>query len=387
MTEVTLAQALGGMLAIPQFFVWRLVWSAAENKFHKTPCYPDGSVYIMEARDPANWKTYAEAVAIIERLAGNGVQYALGFYLTADTGYWFFDLDGCLNTATGELSAEADYAMRALPGALCEWSSSARGLHFIGRGAVPAHRCTYKAANLEFYTEGRGIAFGLTGMATGCADTDHTNAVQVICAHWFPPTPEATHGIGPRPEWRGPADDGELLRRAMASGSVASKLGYKASFADLWNRNVPVLAKSFPPSKDDKEFGESEADGALAMQLAFWTGCDADRIERLMLQSALKRDKWDKRNHETYLRELTIARACASVSRVLVDEEKVQKLDVTVTAEQMVAMEDWIGRVVNAEEVDLRNTVIPAIAADRTIEMLDRERLALLIRTWRRSAR
>lgn len=380
MTEVTLAQALGGMITIPQFFVWRLVWSDTKNKFLKTPCYPDGSEYIMEARDPANWRTHAEAVAIIQRLAGNGVQYALGFYLTPDSGYWFFDLDGCLNKTTGELTAEADYAMKALPGALCEWSSSGHGLHFIGRGLTPPHSCTFKAANLEFYTEGRGIAFGLSGMATGSADSDHTNAVQVICAHWFPPVAEAVHGSGPRPEWRGPTDDGELLRRAMASGSVASKLGYKASFADLWQRNVPVLAKSFPPSDDGKEFGESEADGALAMQLAFWTGCDADRIERLMNQSALKRDKWDKRNHETYLRELTIARACASVSRVLIDEEKVQKLDVTVTAEQMVAMEDWIGRVVNAEEADLRNTVIPAIAADRTIEMLDRERLALLIK-------
>lgn len=380
MTDISLAQALGGMISIPQFFVWRLVWSDAKNKYLKTPCYPDGSVYVMEARDPANWKTYAEAVAIIEALAGNGTKYALGFYLTANTGYWFFDLDGCLDKTTGELSPVADYAMKALPGAACEWSSSGNGLHFFGRGAVPAHGCTNKAANLEFYTEGRGIAFGLTGVATGCADTDHTNAVQVICAHWFPPVAEAVHGDGPRPEWRGPADDAELLRRAMASKSDANRLGYKASFEDLWTRNVPVLAKFYPPSDTGSEFGESEADGALAMQLAFWTGCDADRIERLMNQSALKRDKWDKRVHETYLRELTIARACASVSRVLIDEEKVQKLDVAVTTEQMAATDDWLGRVVNADEPTLRNVVIPAIAADRTIEMLDRERLALLIK-------
>lgn len=380
MTDITLAQALGGMIAIPQFFVWRLVWSATKNKYLKTPCFADGSVYIMEAKDPANWKTYDEAVAILASLEGNGTQYALGFYLTADLGYWFFDLDGCLNKETGELSPEADYAMKALPGALCEWSSSGKGLHFIGRGAVPPHGCTYKAANLEFYTEGRGIAFGLSGMATGCADTDHTNAVQVICNHWFPPVPEAVHGSGPRPEWRGPTDDAELLRRAMASKSDANRLGYKASFEDLWTRNVPVLAKFYPPSDAGSDFGESEADGALAMQLAFWTGCDADRIERLMLQSALKRDKWDKVNHETYLRELTISRACASVSRVLIDEDKVQKLDVAVTPEQMAASDDWLGRVVNADEPTLRNVVIPAIAADRTIEMLDRERLALLVK-------
>lgn len=380
MTDITLADALGSMLSIPQFFVWRLEWSAAENKFKKTPCYADGSVYVMSASDPANWKTYAEAVAIIDSLNGNGVQYTLGFYLTANTGYWFFDLDGCLNTATGELSAEANYAMQALPGAACEWSSSGHGLHFFGRGLVPKHGCTNKAANMEFYTEGRGIAFGLTGRAIGNADTDHTNAVNIICNHWFPPVAEVSHGSGPRPEWRGPADDGELLRRALASGSAASKLGYKAAFADLWSRNVPMLAKTFPPSDAGSEFGESEADAALAMQLAFWTGCDADRIERLMLQSALKRDKWDKRVHETYLRELTIARACASVSRVLQDEDKVQKLDVSVSAEQVAASGDWIARVMNAEEQELRNVVIPAIAADRSIEMLDRDRLASLIK-------
>lgn len=380
MTDLPLAHALGGMIAIPQFFVWRLVWLPTKNKFEKTPCYPDGSVYRMDAADPTNWMSHAAAVTTLERLAGNGQQYALGFYLTADTGYWFFDLDGCLNTATGELTQEADYAMKALPGALCEWSSSGRGLHFIGRGRVPPHGCTYKAANLELYTEGRGIAFGLSGVATGHADTDHTNAISIIAAHWFPSVAEAVHGTGPRSEWRGPKDDGELLRRALASGSTASKLGYKASFADLWTRNVPVLAKTFPPSADDKEFGESEADGALAMQLAFWTGCDADRIERLMLQSALKRDKWDKRNHETYLRELTITRACGAVSKVLIDDEVAPKLDVSVTAEQVASTADWITRVVNAEELELRNTVIPAIAADRSIEMLDRDRLASLIK-------
>lgn len=380
MTDIPLAQALGGMINIPQFFVWRLVWSTAENKFHKTPCYPDGSVYIMDAADPTNWKTYADAVAILHALHGNGVQYALGFYLTAATGYWFFDLDACIDTTTGELSPQANYAMQALPGAASEVSSSGRGLHFFGRGLVPPHGCKNTANNLEFYTEGRGICFGLTYRATGSADSDHTNAVNTICAHWFPPTPEVSHGGGPRPEWRGPADDGELLRRALQSKSDANRLGYKASFEDLWTRNVQVLAKFYPPSKDNKEFAESEVDAALAMQLAFWTGCDADRIERLMNQSALKRDKWDKRVHETYLRELTIARACASVSRVLIDEDRTQKLDVSVTAEQVAATGDWISRVVNAEEEELRNTVIPAIAADRSIDMLDRDRLAMLIK-------
>jgi hypothetical protein len=49
-----------------------------------------------------------------------------------------------------------------------------------------------------------------------------------------------------------------------------------------------------------------EADLALAGHLAFWTGPDADHIERLMRASGLARAKWDE--HKTYLLD-TIATA------------------------------------------------------------------------------
>ncbi len=120
---------------------------------------------------------------------------------------------------------------------------------------------------------------------------------------------------GPVPEWRGPADDADLLRRALNSRSAASAFGDRASFADLWECNVDVLAKAFP-SDGNGPFNASKADAALVAQLAFWTGRDGERILRLMWQSKLAREKW---NREDYLPR-TIARICAAPGEVLVDK-------------------------------------------------------------------
>ena len=112
----------------------------------------------------------------------------------------------------------------------------------------------------------------------------------------------------PAPEWNGPIDDGELLQRAMQSKSTASAFGGKASFADLWLRNEKALSVSYPDG-GGRAYDCSAADAALAQHLAWWTGNNAERIERLMRRSdcGLARDKWD--THPTYLRDFTILNA------------------------------------------------------------------------------
>lgn len=377
-----LADALGDLVDIPQFFVWRLSWLPEKKKYEKVPCYPSGSQYRMDAADPANWMPYPTAVAVLEmlRAKNDGFTYALGWWFTEDCGYWFIDLDAVID-AKGAISETAQWFLSSYPGAFSELSSSGTGMHLVGRGHVPLHGCRSNAwKGLELYTEDRGIAFALTGEAEGCADTDHSAAMAVAVPHFFPYVPIEERDSGPRPEWRGPTDDAELLRRALASVSVEGTFGKKASFKDLWECNVEKLRVAFPGDREDQPYGESEADGALAMQLAFWTGCDAPRIDRLMRQSKLVRDKWDEmRRDVTYLR-YTIDRACSGVSRVLVDKEAPPPLSSVVTEESKSASDAWIERVVKAEEDELRNTVIPAIAAATDIHMLDRERLVTMVR-------
>jgi len=112
----------------------------------------------------------------------------------------------------------------------------------------------------------------------------------------------------------------------MRSRGADSAFGGKASFADLWNCNIEALARTYPDV--GRAYNESQADAALAQHLAFWTGNNCERIERLMMQSKLVREKWER---EDYI-ERTILNAAGNQFDVLTD--KIFELPVeVVTAE------------------------------------------------------
>ncbi|MDO9009133.1 MAG: phage/plasmid primase, P4 family, partial [Thiobacillus sp.] len=91
----------------------------------------------------------------------------------------------------------------------------------------------------------------------------------------------------------------------------------KASFADLWTANVEALGRTYPA--EGRPYDASSADAALAQCLSFWTGKDCGRIDRLMRQSALNRDKWERAD---YLPR-TILGAVARQEEVLTDRAPV----------------------------------------------------------------
>ncbi len=299
--------ALGGMLNIPQWFVWRLTWDQEENKFQKVPCYPDGSKYRMDASDSTNWQTFSNARNILQslRARNDGFAYTLGFWLSAETGYWFFDIDKCVSN--GQLSPLAQQFAAGFNGAAWEWSSSGTGLHIFGRGVVPEHRRKdIHRCNLEFYTSGRGIAFGMSGQFFGNAETDHSAAVAWLVENYFPPAAlpgevlDSTFDT-PDPAWSGPADDAELIARIrrserMDAGAVFAGLpAERATFSDLYDGRMDVLNRLYA--------GASDMDYALIGILSFWTGRDAVRTERIMRTSALYRDKWEsRRGQDSYIR-------------------------------------------------------------------------------------
>lgn len=312
-TPQPLRAALGAMAQIPQFFVWRLTWDDAENKYIKVPW--DGQRKI-DAQLPEAWHTYEAAEVMRTQWAATappGVAYALGWMFTPGCGYWFLDLDKCIGV-DGQYTPLALDWLAKLPGCFFEFSSSGTGVHVLGRGELPPHGKRNKQLGAELYTEKRGIAFGLSGQAFGCADVPGAGILEI--AKFFPPRAEGDDGeyLKPRADWAGPTDDAELLRRMLGSASVAAKLGHKATFAQLWT-NAPELEGFYGPGSN------TERDAALAAHLAFWTGCDAPRMERLMWQSALVRPKWT--DHRTYLRELTIEGACARQGDVLQDRPRV----------------------------------------------------------------
>ncbi len=299
-----------------QFIVYKLVPSA--TRVGKTDKYPldPRTGRIGSAMDPANWLTATDAIA---RAAELGVDHGVGFTFTENTGLFFLDIDNCLD-ASGQWSALAVSLLNAFPGAAVEVSQSGRGLHIFGSGKVPQHACKNVPYGLEFYNHDRFVA--LTGThATGDASLDMSAVLPWLVTSYFAPS-ATTDGdmIGwsdsPVPEWRGPTDDKVLIDRAMRSKSGASVFGNRASFADLYLGDVQALRAAYPDTERVEGYDASSADAALAQHLAFWTGKDCERVLRLMRESQLARDKWDR---EDYLPR-TISQACARQVDVLEDK-------------------------------------------------------------------
>lgn len=329
------------------YMLYRLHWNPERNKFDKKPCRLDGASLSKDAPIPTAAR---DSITVPDGCA-------LGYWLRAESGLFFLDLDECVDPATGNLDATS--ARIAAPfvqaGCFFEASSSGRGAHIIGRytGELPSHSNKRpKVHTYEFYTRDRGIALNLD-RATGDATVDATGALLAMLPEVFPPRAsiQLSLPVGERrPEWRGPDDDDELIRRALgAQGSAAARLGGKATFADLWNGRVEK---------------NNESDMALASHLAFWTGCDVERIERLMLRSGLVREKW--RSHRTYLRDITITHACATTGNVYQEPER---RDVLAAAVGTPGDTDWhsvtrdaITRVNNAGTFEeLTDNILPGL--------------------------
>lgn len=303
---------MAALAAHPQFILVKLVLTDTPGKFNKLPMdWRTGAA--ADAHKAAIWMPWAQAAAIVSAW---GAGYCLGFVLTEQDPFWCLDVDGCV-TDQGQWSGVALKMFETLHGAAVELSVSRRGLHFWGTGPVPPHGKKCTALGLELYTEKRFIALTLD-VLRGDAGTDHAAALRVLVAEHFPPRAEtaapAAGPSGPCAEWRGPEDDDDLLRLAIKSTSVAAAFGgsTRASFAELWAADPEALQRAYPGS-GGRAYDASSADAAIAQHLAYWTGKDAGRIERLMRRSSLLREKWDR---EDYMHR-TIAGAVARQDKVL----------------------------------------------------------------------
>lgn len=248
----------------------------------------------IDPHNPSNWMTYERA----EVLAVNGLE--IGFVFTAGDPFFFVDIDKCLEGTVWSKNALA--MLGHFPGAAAEVSCSGNGLHVIGQysGPEPVHKCKNKALKMELYTSKRFVALTQDRASGDCARVCDTGLAAIIPTCF--PTDVAT-GTGaewrdePIESWNGITDDAELIEKALGSASGAGVFGSGCTFRDLWENNEDALATAYPDSAGSRAYDASSADGALAQRLAFWTGNHHERIQRLMTQSALVRDKWDREDY------------------------------------------------------------------------------------------
>jgi hypothetical protein len=315
-----LPSPLAPLADYPQFVAWRIEMrpnSKSELVPTKVP-YSPRLGHGADSTNPAHWGTYDEALEFAQRNQMNGV----GFVFTERDPFFFVDIDKSLKE-DGTWSMMAQELCARFQGVAVEVSYSGNGLHLIGSCVKGfEHRNKNIPLKIELYTKERFVA--LTGThAAGSVTTRADGALaQTVTEFFTRPAAERIEDwtTTPDPEWRGPEDDGALLLKAMQSSqkSAANVFGGTGSnnptFADLFSANADVLSVRWPPNPNSgDQFDHSSADQSFANLLAFWTGRNCERMERIMRMSALARPKWDFRDH--YLSD-TIKNAAGLVRKV-----------------------------------------------------------------------
>jgi len=310
-----LPKALQALAEYPQFILWTT--AIRHGKLVKLPVdYRTASV--GDAHNPDLWVSADQALSLA---AQYGDEYGVGFVFTVNDPFFFIDLDKCLNPDDTTWSPVAMDVMSKLPGAAIEVSQSGRGLHIFGKGISPAHGCKNIPLGLEMYTEGRFVA--LTGTnAVGDASLDMSAYLPALVAGYFPLNGGTTAGPmewteEPVAEWTALTDE-EILTKAMATQSAGAVFGGKSNFQALWEGDEDSLSAAYPDLESGRSYDASSVDAALAQHLAFWTGKNCEHILKLMKESGLVRDKWDREDYlvRTITRAVSLQEGVYSIVKV-----------------------------------------------------------------------
>lgn len=291
---------------LPQFVNWReLPNPIPGGKPRKVP-HDASTGFPIDHTDPTRWLTYEAAAA---------TGWPVAFVCSATDPYFFFDLDGCREPTTGTWKPEVTAIAAQFPGAAMEVSVSGTGLHIVGRCNTlvlgPRVNKWGPGNSLEFYTERRLMCLG-HGFQ-GDFDLDWTNVLAGLVPVDDSEDAIVTFTDRADDAWNGPGDDDEIIKLMLAArGSTAVAFGERASFADLWNADPVALAKHFPSPSGDA-FDHSSADLALMNSLAFFTGRNTARMDRLFRRSGLMREKYDKR---ASIRHSVVSRAVSGTRNV-----------------------------------------------------------------------
>jgi len=255
-----------------QWVVWRRESRGGTQT--KVP-YRAGKTNVRASTAEARtWAAFEHAVRVLERGDADGV----GFVFADTDSFCGVDLDNCRNPETGELDAKAAAIVDALD-SYTEVSPSGTGIHVIVRARLDGGR--RRRSPVEIYDRGR--YFAMTGdRLPGVSHTPvpRQRELDELRVRLFPPRRTRMHDFRPRD-----VSDEELLELALRARNASD---FRALWEGRW---------------DSRFASHSEADLALCGHLAFWTGGDSGRIDRLFCSSGLYRDKWERPDY----REKTIA--------------------------------------------------------------------------------
>jgi|SRR5271157_1768684 len=250
---------------------------------------------LAKAGVPATWGSYKDAVMALKKYPG---RYAgLGYQFLKQNGITGIDLDHCVHD-DGSIEQWALDILQSI-NSYAEYSPN-DGIHIFVYASLP-DECRHKfplkdmrheKAAVEMYDHSR--YFTITGrQVSGTPDSIEHRQDQL----------DSLRSRLEVPHQRKPAHAIQMVDLSDYD------LIEKACNAPNGSKFAALLRGDISAYNGD----ESAADQAFCNMLAFWTGRDAFRMDRIFRQSGLYREKWDRnaRSGETY-GEGTIRQAIAS---------------------------------------------------------------------------
>ena len=273
-------QIPSALTALDQWVVWRYV--IRDGKPTKIP-FDARTHREASSTDPSTWSTFAEVVHAL----GEGSAYAgVGFVFSPDDPYSGIDLDDCIRD-DGQLAPAAKSIVKAFS-SYTEISPSGKGVKIFIQGRKPAWaRCKSKVIKGFKETEIYDTARFFT--VTGHRLTESPTGVELrqkeldkLCDWLWPQAALPARPPSPPPQTALVCDDQTLLTRMFASK-------HGGNIRRLWEGDTSAHG-------DD----DSAADLAMCNHLAFWTGRDKERMDRLFRTSGLYRQKWERVDYRNW---------------------------------------------------------------------------------------
>jgi putative DNA primase/helicase len=252
-----------------QWVLWRL--EMREGQKTKVPYQVNAPTRMARSNDPATWTSFENAQDAARQFAEFD---GIGFMFSATDPFVGIDLDRCFGP-DGTLLPWARTYVEMVP-TYWERSQSGWGLHGVVIGALPPeHR---REGPVEMYEDVR--LFAITGdHLEGTAADIQEGSAAVLRLHSLVFHDRIERAAGRARGQASPRDplpitDEDLLDKARRAANGAK-------FSALYDAG------------DVSGHGgdDSRADMALCVRLAWWTGADAPRVERLFEASALYREE------------------------------------------------------------------------------------------------
>ena len=281
--------------------LYKRIWQSEKNKYTKIP-YSALTGTKTSSTEPSQWVTFNEALQALSAYSLDGLGFFFGNgYVGIDVDHIGADLD---RMYAGDVTDNVAWEFMSGLKSYTELSMSKTGIHIIIKGKIPGDR--RRKGNVEMYESGR--FFAMTGNRIGAYLTVNSPDLKPLYTKYLEP-----RSVISLPNSKAPQPN-NLSADEIIAKMLSSRTGERINL--LLNGGWEQFYTS-----------QSEADIALANDLAFWTGRDFSRMDEIFRGSSLMREKWDEKRGKTTYGVATLNKAINDTSSVYHPERERPKYD------------------------------------------------------------